>query len=169
MSRHMPYPVVLALGAILGGCASVPDDRYPSLAIRDVERVTGQLDPPSARHFVPEPPAPSTLERLDELIAEAAAAHARFVDAAPAARATIEAASGAAVGAENWARAEVALADLQAIRSQTMIALADLDRIYVDAATGGTALERIAAARGEVGSLVEQESRLIEALVRTLR
>ena len=156
-----------AAALMLAGCAGAPEGAFPSLAIRDVERVTGTLAPPPV--FTPAAPAPATLDRLAALRADAAEAHARFLAAAPAARASIGAASRAATGSERWARAQVALAGLETIRGQAMIALADLDRIYVDAATSGGALASVAAARDEVARMVEEEDRLIDSLIEVLR
>ena len=61
-------------------------------------------------------------------------------------------------------QAQVALASLEAARSRAMIALADLDRLYVDAAVGGEELTRIAPVRESVVELVAQQDATIEAL-----
>ena len=49
-----------------------------------------------------------------------------------------------------------------------MIALADLDRIFVDAATSAQATESINAIRTEVEALVAEENAVIESLLATL-
>lgn len=154
------FPV--AAFALLAACAS-PEGDYPSLAIRDVERVSGSLEVEPA----PPPPAPpaATLASLDELAASALAAHQRFLAAEPDARAVIASAAGAARGTEAWARAQVAIANLEAQRSQTMIALADLDRIYVDAATSALATESISDVRSQIDALVEQQDATIRSLL----
>lgn len=157
--------LVLIAALLLAGCATPPEGEYPSLAIRDVERVAGTLAAPEPPP--PAPPLPATLDRLDALLDQASAAHARFLAAAPRARGTIGAAAGAAAGSENWARAQVALAGLEGARSQAMIALADLDRLYVDAAVAGESLQRISAARESVTAMVEEEDRLIASLAGT--
>ena len=159
-------PVTIAAW-LLAGCASAPEGAYPSLAIRDVERVTGRLQSPEPRYVPPAPPA-TALGQLDALRARAVAAHARFMEQAPDLRGTVSAASGAAVGSESWARALVALAELEAIRSEAMIALADLDRIYVGAATQGQALDEVAATRDEVIALVADQDSLIADLARSV-
>ncbi|MXP41480.1 hypothetical protein GRI75_07465 [Altererythrobacter soli] len=150
----------------LAAC-STPSGEYPSLAIRDAERVSGTIPAPAP--FVPSATPAPVLDRLAGLTRDAASAHAAFQNQAPAARRTVSAARGAGVGSENWAQAQVALAGLEAARSQAMIALADLDRIYVDAAVEGTELERIAAARQRVADMVEAESALIAELAAALR
>ena len=49
-----------------------------------------------------------------------------------------------------------------------MIALADLDRLYVDAATGGSELAQIADVRDAIAALVEEEDRQIARLLGTI-
>ena len=157
----------LSLAAcLLAGCTSVPQDAYPSLAIRDVERVTGTLAPPPV--YVPPPPPAAALDQLDALLLQARTAHDRFVERAPELAGTVQASGGASVGSEGWARSHVALAELETLRSQAMIVLADLDRIYVDAATQGQSLERVAAAREQVLAMVEEEDRRIESVAQVI-
>jgi hypothetical protein len=153
---------VLALIAALAACASAQRE-YPSLAIRPAERATGTLTPAAAEPLVA--PAPAvTLERVSQLAADARASHQAFLGQVADARSTITAARGAAIGGEAWARAEAALADVRAARSKTMVPLADLDRLYVDAATQSQATDRIGAAREEVEGLVAAEDRTLGEL-----
>ncbi|RIV89309.1 hypothetical protein [Aurantiacibacter zhengii] len=154
------FPV--AAFVLLAACAA-PEGEYPSLAIRDVERVSGSMEVEPAPPL-PAPPA-STLASLDELAAAARAAHQRFGAAESQARRITSSAVGAARGSEAWARAQVAIADLEAQRSQAMIALADLDRIYVEAATSAQATESIAEVRNQVDALVAQEDAVIRSLL----
>ena len=161
-ARLLLLPVLCA-GCLIASCTGVPQEDYPSLAIRDIERVTGTLAP-VAPTYVPPPPPDASLDRLDALLAQAQTAHASFSDQAPALGNTIGAAGGAAVGSESWARATVALAQLEAIRSEAMVALADLDAIYAAAATEGQSLERVAGVREQVIALVEEEDGVIAQL-----
>jgi len=165
----LPLVAALVLGGAVAGCAGAPSSDYPSLAIRDVERATGTLAPPPAPPPPPAPLAPEAAEELGRLQAQAAQAHARFLAAAPGARGTVSAAAGADPGAESWARAQVALAGLEAIRSQAMVPMADLDRLFVDTATSGGTLEPIAGVREEVAALIEEEDALIASLAAGLR
>jgi hypothetical protein len=50
-----------------------------------------------------------------------------------------------------------------------MIALADLDRLMVDAAVGGEALDRIVPVRDTVIAQVDEQNRTIQGLLRSLR
>jgi hypothetical protein len=156
------------LGSSLGACVAA-SDAYPSLAIRDAERAAGTLQPAEpAPQVAPAPPA-AVLDRLDQLAADAASAHQTFLVAAPQARSAVAAARGAGPGADSWAQAQVAVAGLESTRSRAMIALADLDRIYVDAAVDGTELTRIATTRDRVASQVGEQNAAIEDMLRDLR
>ena len=161
-SMALPTFVLLPL---LGACAAAGEG-YPSLATRDIERTGGVMEVEPAPP--PAPPAPSTLATLEELEATARAAHADFLAAAPRARALTSAARGAARGSERWSVAQVAIADLESTRSEAMIALADLDRIFVDAVTSAQATESINAVRTEIEALVAEENAVIESLLATL-
>lgn len=157
--------LTLLLVVPIAACAA-PDEGYPTLAIRDVERTAGTMEVEPAPP--PPAPAPATLASVAELAEAAREAHADFLDAAPRARSITRSAAGAARGSENWAQAQVAIANLEAQRSETMIALADLDRIFVDAATSAQATESIEAVRSDIDALVEQQNALIESLLSTL-
>ena len=84
-------------------------------------------------------------------------------------RATALRARGASVGSDAWAAASVALAELETERSRTMVALADLDRLYVAAATEGSATDELANAQNVVNEMVEFETAQINEIHATLR
>jgi hypothetical protein len=159
---------ILLLPTLLTACASAGDGRFPSLATRPGERVTGTLEPPP-----PPAPPPATAEtgsRLASLRAKALAAHRKFQERRPSADALSRAAQGAAVASEAWSVAQVALADLEAARSEAMIALADLDSLYIAAKaaavpTGGSGdVDAVEATRGEVIALIAEEDAVLAAL-----
>lgn len=160
MAFNRAYCITLPLLAGLCACAT-PADQYPSLAIRDVERVTGTANAATPPPYAPPSPTAETLDRLGKLQAEASAAHIAFTAQEARDRAVIARLSGAATGTDSWATGLAALADLSGLRSRTMVALADLDRIYADAAVAGEDLARIAAARDAVAALVAQEDAVI--------
>lgn len=149
---------------VLSCSACTASDKYPSLAVRDVERVAGTLQPADAEPYVAPAPPSAVLDQIDRLTAEATRAHQDFLAEAPQARSAVAAARGAEPGADSWGRAQVALAGLEASRSRATIALADLDRIYVDAALEGTALDRIETARRSVAEQVDDQSQTIGTL-----
>ena len=153
--------------ALIAACASPAGD-YPSLAIRDAERIAGTLEPVAPERYVPPPPSSAVLGSAEALARAAGEAHQAFLAEAPRATAAVENARGAAVGSENWALAEVALAGLLTARSQTMGPLADLDRLYVDAAVEGNALASIAEMRETVEAQVAAEDAAIAQLQQVL-
>lgn len=157
-----PFLALTVTALLLAGCAS--PGRYPSLAIRDAERAAGTMQPADPEPSVPPATPAETLDRIAALVAEGQAAHQAFLASAEKARGPARAAAGAAEGSERWAVAQVTLADLHANRSQTMIALAELDLLYVDAELAGGELERIAGARDQIAALVAIEDQTIETL-----
>ncbi|KRA82818.1 hypothetical protein [Altererythrobacter sp. Root672] len=166
--RFNPTALTLpALALLLTACASA-SSAYPSLAIRDAERATGTMTPVTPAVIRPAAPA-GVLGRVDQLEAEAAIADKAFTAATPAARRVVGAASGQDVGSENWSVAQVAVAGLEAERAKAVTALADLDRLYVDAGVEGTEIDRIAAAREGVTALVERQNAVLEELSGSLR
>ncbi|MCA1661267.1 MAG: hypothetical protein LC648_03525 [Novosphingobium sp.] len=158
---------ILFAPALLTACASPGDDRFPSLATRPGERVTGTIEPAPAP--VPPPATAATGSRIAQLRGQAQAAHRKFEERRGGADALSRAAQGAAVASEAWSVAQVALASLESARSEAMIALADLDSLYIaaqDAAvpTGGSGdVDAVAAARGEVIALIGEEDAALAA------
>lgn len=167
MPRELARALALAAMPFLAACAST-GERYPSLAIRDVERAQGQFEPaPASPLDVPRVPTGATgplADRLKALTARAAASHQAFTDAAPAATRRAAAAAGMAVGSPAWAAAQVALADLDSARSNTAITLADLDTLHIAAAVQAEELAAIEAARQKVLALVSDEDALLARL-----
>ena len=157
----------LLLLPLVAACAT-PAEEYPSLALRDAERISGTFEPAPPTPYVPPPTPAAVLGRLEQLAAEAASAHRAFLAEAPAARSAVAAASGAELGSESWAVASVAVAGLEGTRSRAMIALADLDRLMVDAAVEGGELARIVAVRDAVTAQVNEQNATIEQLLRSL-
>lgn len=146
--------------ALLAACAA-PTEEYPSLALRPAE--VGAVIPAPAPS-PPAPPAAATVQHVEALAEQADEAHRAFIAATPTARRFVESARDGSEGSESWARAQVALSDLQATRNPASIALADIDRVYADAATEGGDLSQIAAIRARVAAQVEEQDRTIESL-----
>lgn len=158
--------LAIALSAILlSGCAA-PRADYPTLAIRDAERVEGSF---SADTPVPNPPAeiPLNLEMTERLIllqASAALAHRTFLNAVPSAGQLVDAASGAGAESNRWASAQIALADLDSARSQTAIPLADLDMLHADAALTLEQRRDIINARNAVTGMIAEQDAVLSTL-----
>ena len=161
--RSTATRLVLVVSIALLGACSAADGRYPSLARREIERVT-------ASPSVPPPPVPpkalsaELLGRAGALSADARRAHARFTDRRAQSSQAVAAASGAAVASEQWSLATAALAQLEASRSEAMVALAGLDRIYIDARYAGTDVSPLNPLLAEVKGMVAEEDAVIAAL-----
>lgn len=151
--------------AALAGCAST-GDRYPSLSIRDAERVEGEFTvAPPAPVVTPPPPLPAdTAGRLTQLRAQANSAHQKFLAAVPGTRSTVAAARGAGITDDRWAGAQIALADLDSARSEAAVALGDLDLMFADAALAQELRDEIVQTRAEVTALIEEEDRVLAEL-----
>ena len=159
-AARMPGLLARAPLPLLAACAST-GDKYPSLAIRDVERAEGRFEPaPATPLDVPPVTAPLTgplAERLAALGTAATASHRAFLGKAPAATRLANAAAGAAIGSDAWASAQVALADLDSARSATAIALGDLDALMVGSAIQGEDVAAIEVVRQQVLTQIGEE------------
>ena len=157
----------LAAPFVLAACTT-GGDKYPSLAIRDVERAQGQFDPvPATPLDIPAvlPPATGPLaDRLATLGSSAAASHKAFLASAPSATRLAIAAAGSAIGSDAWASAQVALADLDSARSNTAIALADLDTLMVATAVQADDVSAIEIVRQAVLGQISEEDETLARL-----
>lgn len=163
----------LAIALALTACATPSDEKYPSLAIRDVERAQGQFEPtPPAPLDVPEVPISGSgplTDRLTALGAAATASHETFLARAPRATRLANAAAGAAIGSNAWASAQVALADLDSARSMTAIALSDLDAIMAGTAIQAQDVSAIEIVRQQVLAKVGEEDETLARLRAQIR
>lgn len=160
---------------LLSACAS--GGTYPSLALRDVERVagSGQPAPGEATPAPVLPPASADLQaRLAGLVEAANKAHAGFVAKRGGAQSAVSRARGSGVASESWIAAQVAIADLISLRSSAVTALAELDQIYVaqryaDSVTETPSAEAIASALAKVEAMVDEENATLDSLGSRLR
>jgi hypothetical protein len=152
----------LSLILLLAACANGGD--YPSLALRPAERMQGTLTPDTPDVAVPPLAALSAdiAQRLAELRHDAAARHAEFTAAVPATQRLANAAG--ATGSDSWASAQVALADLDSLRSRAAVPLADLDTLWVDATLEEGPREAVAAVRDEIEAMVKREDETLARL-----
>ncbi|MBX7483064.1 hypothetical protein [Qipengyuania qiaonensis] len=163
--KHIALPLVVIL---LAGCAGASSGRYPSLAVRDVERAEGTFEPvPGPQIEVPQiemDGGTDTESGLAALVEEARKAHAAFTEVVPTAERRVQAASGNSIGSDSWAAAQIALADLDSARSNAAIVLGELDTLYTATAVQGEDASAIAAARDTVIALVSEEDTVLERL-----
>jgi hypothetical protein len=159
--------LVLAALPCLAACATA-SDKYPSLAIRDVERAQGQFEPTPVKPLdIPAVTAPLSGPLGDRLVAlgsQADAAHRAFLASVSKAERAAAAAAGDAIGTTTWASAQVALADLDSTRSQTAIALADLDTLMVSSAVQAEDVSAIEVVRQQVIVQVTAEDETLARL-----
>ncbi len=164
-------PALLLCAVLLTGACSTTEGEFPSLARRPAERVNGAIEPAPAPLPIPviDALSPGLEARISELKARARTGHAKFLSRESRARQLVVAARGAAVGSEGWSVATVAVAELEAARSEVMIALADLDSLYAAERIAGSDGVLIGSARDSVAALVEAEDRVLAELGGRLR
>ncbi len=165
---------------LLAGCAS--RDEFPSLARRPAELIGESAPALSAGEpariggsGLPAAPAPGVSATQQEVSADLSARVAQLGEAARAASerfagkrtrtaTLVGAAQGAAVGSEAWAVATVAIADLESARSDVMVSLGELDRLYAAARVDGGDGGAIAAVRDQVTAWVADEDAVLADL-----
>lgn len=144
---------------------------YPSLEQRDWERISGTAKPAPGQEGPATPalpPASADLTtRLDGLVAVARAADQQFQTDRPAAEQAV--AKAGAMASDSWSTASIAIARLESSRSKAMVALADLDTLYVDARTAAPleqspSAKAIATAREQVSDWVAAQNQVIASL-----
>lgn len=149
------------IGFSLAGCASA-DGRYPSLAVRDAERVQGSFEPaPTDQNAATGTINPET---LDAPFKRASDAHARFTAMQPEVRALVSASRGLSRENDRRARALVGFATLTSLRSQTALALSDLDLLEVNAATGFERTREIRDFQNAVLRMITQQDAALDSL-----
>jgi hypothetical protein len=127
--RPLLLPPALAAALTLGGCVS--QGPFPSLAPRPEEGIVSTAEP-----VRPDPVAADDAQlraRIGALVAQALEGLNAFDAAYPAAERTANAAG--AEGSDGWVAAQQALSRLEAARSKTSTARAELDRIAIERAT----------------------------------
>lgn len=162
MNRFAPLLCCTVLFA-LSGCAA-PAMRYPSLLPRPVE--AQPLAAPQVTVAAVPVPADSALDAqvaaIDASLAQTAGLFAAATDRAKAASAN---AKGAAIGSEAWLSAQSALAALESLRSESLGALTDLDRLAIDRGTAGQPdYTALSAARARAEAQLTAQQAAIDAI-----
>jgi len=180
----LPFSAALALSGALAGCAG--GEAYPSLARRPQEvefqgpavaatapgRIGGSAAPAPAG-----PGATASQQavssdlgaRLAQLQTAADTAHERFSAGRAKADSLTAAARGLEVGSEGWSVATVAVADLESARSDVMVSLGELDRLYAEERIDGGDGGAIAAVRDKVTAWVADEDAVLADLAGRLK
>jgi hypothetical protein len=163
---------------LLGACAAQGD--FPSLAPRAVERdLTGGSAPagcpgledggapaqPAGTQPASVNPDPQLGARVARLLAAARAGQAGFAAALPAANRA--ATRAGAAGSEAWIAAQQEISRLEAARTQTVDALAELDALAIrrsDAPVAEADYQAVLAAAEEARGLVQGQQAALERL-----
>ncbi len=159
---HQFSAVALAF-ALLSGCAG-SSDQYPSLAIRDAERAVGQFTPTQANDEAPPTRAPASAQDIAQLVEQASESHKAFLSAQSSAGRLVSGARGTSTESDARARALVALADLTSKRSDTAIALGDIDLLAAQGKTEFSTSGDLEAAQTLIADIVDQQDRALAAL-----
>lgn len=167
MRKNRQNPLALAvLVAAVSGCAGNSGD-YPSLALRPFERgeVAVAPGPPP-----PPPPirVPTSPAQLASLRADVAAAQTAFQTAEGTAARLARAAAGTSASSNARASALVALADLDAQRGRTALALAAVDTLAAEAAAALNPDPVLAEAQSEIAATLAGQDATIARLWRTI-
>lgn len=169
MTRAKARFLTAFLPILASACAST--GAYPSLAEREVERISGSGTPVAGEAEAPAPALPPAsadlVTRLEGLVAIARDADRQFQSSRAVAERAV--ASAGATASDSWSSASVALAKLQLSRSQAMVALGDLDTLYADARDAAPTdltptTQAIATARDQVIDWVEGQDAVIARL-----
>ena len=164
MPSRLNIAVLFATALLLSGCAR-DTGQYPSLERRPAERLTATFDAPQAPEILV-PPAPSAMVtgQVGPLVTLAERADAKFRQREPRARSLVGSNGGAKMGSESWAVATIAVSELEAARSEAMLALADLDTLYNDTRVRGEDPDAIGAARDRVTGLIARQDQVLGEL-----
>lgn len=156
--------ISLLLAASASGCASGGGE-YPSLAIRDGERMTG-----SGTAAAPAAPtervalSTDTAMRVVQLGDLGRANHEKFAAIAARASRLVAAARGTAITTKANASAQIALAELQSAHEATLSVLAELDVLLAEATLAGGQLSAIESARSDIAALSQEEQARLAGL-----
>ena len=158
-------PVATLCALLLAGCAGA-SDAYPSLAIRDAERVSGKFTPVEP-DSPPTPPVASDQD-IGSIALRARETHTQFMSEEQSARSTVRAARGQSMESSARSRAEVSLASLISLRGQTALAMAELDALQAEAAATFAPTDGIAVAQTQVASFLSEQNEVIDSLLSEL-
>ncbi|VXC77311.1 hypothetical protein [Sphingomonas sp. AX6] len=122
----------LLIAALLSGCASMPDSgRFPSLLPRAIESRSDAMVLPPVAVATPDPALDARLAELERRLVEATAT---FDTGFARADRVANAARGVRAGGDAWLDAQIALAELDVLRTDTRLVIADLEQLAADRA-----------------------------------
>lgn len=168
MTRASAASAASTLLALAGLAACAAPGPYPSLALREAERVYAAGDPVAPPPVVPD--RPGIEARVQALVAAGRAADRGFETALAAARPLAGRAGGA--GSESWIAAQQAVSRAEAARAATVRALADMDRLAIDEAREPLSADdyaRLTAGVAALQTLADRQQQALDGLRARLR
>ena len=153
---------LLTLPLALAACAGTPSPNAPSLLPRAIESRSDAVAVAPEQAVSPDPALDA---RIAGRVAAFDTATKAFAAARPALATRIDRARGAAEGSERWIDGQAAVGELQQLRTAADGAMADLEELAIERASGGAlpypALDaEIAAAQAELDRQVAIEAEL---------
>ncbi len=122
----------LLLAMLATGCAPMTDgDRFPSLLPRAIESRSDAVELPPSVAATPDPALDARLAELERTMIGATRA---FDVGFTRADRLANAAQGVRAGGDAWLDAQIALAELDVLRTDTRLAIADLEQLAADRA-----------------------------------
>lgn len=121
-------PLLLLL--ILSACGA-PDVRFPSLERRNYE-TDAPIAPPAESAAAPSVLSVELAAKANTLLTRHKVAHDDYLRGLPAVQSTASRAAGTSPGSEAWVNAHVMLSRLDKLRSDSVAALRDFDRLIAD-------------------------------------
>ena len=129
----MPLRLPIVAALLLSACSTAGS--YPSLLPRPGEKL--DFAEPTVAPAPPLKPDPALDARIAQGRQQLAASATAFDAAMRDAERLVAEARGSAAGSDAWLNAQVALAELDAHRSDTSVAASDLEQIALDRAVAG--------------------------------
>ncbi len=156
----------MVLGLLGGGCTMADMSDYPSVARRPIERQASVVPFTPATPPVPAPVTATLAEAIRGLARDADAGELAFRAALANGRDAVLGGRGAAVGSEGWSQAQLNLSRIDAARGPTGFALAELDRLALQAENAGdvATLTALAAEQLRVAALITAQQTVLDAL-----
>ena len=166
MGRFRNFAAICA-SALLAACAG-DADRYPSLAIRDAERVSGVFGPVAAPPAVAPIVKPPSTGDLAQFLATANESHQRFLQASERTRSLVSSAAERGIDTNVRQEALVALADLSTMRSDTATTLGDLDLMEAEAGIAFADTTQLISVRQQLVEMIAKQDATLDELWKKL-
>ena len=162
-SRHV---IALTVPLLLAACASADVSGYPSLARRPIERQQAVVEPTETSPAPPQVASATVTQAIAGLLSDANGGETAFRRALASGQGLVNAGRGAATGTEAWAAGQTALSRIEVSRGPTVFALAELDRLALEALDKGdeAGAQAFSDAQTRIGAIVDEQNRILSRL-----